>query len=79
MLRTDATQDPVDRFGRLPVYVSGGGVDFGREMIASGWAKVYVCERDFRRVTAYRKAQASVRAARRGVWRECGGAFHRAA
>lgn len=77
-LQADATQDRVDRFGRLLAYVSAGDTDLGREMVASGWAKVYVFKNDFQRVTTYRSAQASVRAARRGVWRKCGGAFHRA-
>ena len=74
-LKSDPTQDRADRFGRLLVYVIGGGVDFGRTMISSGWAKTYVFEREFLRVTTYRRAQAS---AKRGVWRKCGGNFHRA-
>ena len=77
-LTTDPTQDAVDRFGRLLAYVNGGGVDFGRTMISSGWAKTYVYEREFARVTTYRRAQASARAARRGVLRKCGGDFHSA-
>jgi endonuclease YncB( thermonuclease family) len=77
-LRTDPTQDVLDRYDRLLAYVSAGGVDFGRTMVASGWAKVYVYEQDFLRVAGYRRAQASGKAAGRGVWRKCGGAFHRA-
>lgn len=77
MLRSDPTQDRVDRFDRLLAYVSAAGVDFGRTMISSGWAKVYVFKRDFLRVGTYRRAQASAKAAKRGVWRKCGGNFHR--
>ena len=77
-LTTDPTQDVLDTYGRLLAYVSAGGSDVGRSMVASGWAKVYVFETDFRRVATYRKAQASVKAAKRGVWRKCGGNFHRA-
>ena len=77
-LRTDPTQDLVDRFGRLLAYVDAGGLDFGRAMISSGWAKVYVYERGFERVSTYRRTQASGKAAKRGVWRKCGGNFHRA-
>ena len=77
-LTTDPTQDVVDTYGRLLAYVNAGGSDLGRSMVASGWAKVYVFKTDFRRVTTYRKAQASVKAAKRGVWRKCGGNFHRA-
>jgi endonuclease YncB( thermonuclease family) len=79
-LTTDPTQDAVDRFGRVLAYVKGGGADLGRSMVSSGWAKTYVYEHDFARVGTYRKAQASARKARpgRGVWRTCGGNFHRA-
>ena len=77
-LTTDPTQDVFDTYGRLLAYVSAGGSDVGRSMVASGWAKVYVFKTDFRRVATYRKAQASVKAAKRGVWRKCGGNFHRA-
>ncbi len=77
-LTSDPTQDRVDRFGRLLAYVQGGGVDLGRSMISSGWARTYVFRRDFARVGTYRRAQALARAASRGVWRKCGGNFHRA-
>lgn len=76
-LRSDPTQDRVDRYGRVLAYVGGGGVDFGHTMILSGWAKTYVYERDFQRVAKYRTAQRSARSAKRGVWRKCGGNFHR--
>ena len=79
-LTTDPTQDAVDRYGRVLAYVSGGGADFGRSMVASGWAKTYVYEQSFRRVGTYRRAQAAAKKAKpgRGVWRTCGGNFHRA-
>jgi micrococcal nuclease len=77
-LTSDPTQDVFDDYGRLLAYVNAGGSDLGRSMVASGWAKVYVFERDFGRVSSYRKAHASVKAAKRGVWRKCGGNFHRA-
>jgi micrococcal nuclease len=74
----DPAQARVDRFGRLLAYVDAGGVDLGRAMIASGWAKTYVYGQAFARVTTYRRAQASAEAANRGVRRACGGDFHRA-
>ena len=77
-LTSDPTRDRVDRFGRRLAYVSARGVDFGRTMVASGWAKTYVYRRAFQRVAAYRRAQASAKAAYRGVWRACGGDYHRA-
>jgi endonuclease YncB( thermonuclease family) len=79
-LTSDPTQDAVDRYGRVLAYVDGDGADFGRSLVSSGWAKTYVYGQGFRRVGAYRRAQASARKARpgRGVWRTCGGNFHRA-
>lgn len=78
-LQTDPTQDLTDRYGRLLSYVSAGGDDFGRVMVASGWAKTYVYGgTDFARVAAYRKAQKAARSARKGVHRRCAGNFHRA-
>ena len=47
-------------------------------MISSGWATTYVYDREFARVATYRRAQASARAAKRGVPRKCGGDFHSA-
>ncbi len=73
-LRTDPTQDRVDRYARVLAYV--GGVDFADTMMLSGWAKTYVYERDLQRVAKYRTARRSARSAR-GVWRRYGGNFHR--
>ena len=71
-LQTDPTHPRADRSERLLVYVSARGVDLGRMMIASGSAKVDVFESDFERRAAYRKAEASAKAAKRGLWRRCG-------
>ncbi len=71
-LQTDPTQDREDGSDRLLAYVNAGRVDFGHTMILSGAAKLHVSRRDFLRASAYRKAQASARAAKRGVWRGCG-------
>ena len=76
-ITTDPTQDLTDRYGRLLSYVSAGTTDFGRTMVASGWAKTYVYGVDFQRVSAYRSAQRSARSARKGVHRKCAGNFHR--
>jgi len=78
-LRTDPTQDLTDRYGRLLAYVSAGGDDFGRVMVGSGWATTYVYrDTDFERVSTYRKAERTARAARKGVHRLCASNFHRA-
>ena len=77
-LRSDPTQDATDRYGRMLAYVGSGGVDFGRSMVSSGWARTYVYETDFQRADAYRRAQSAARSAGRGVWRTCAGDVHRA-
>lgn len=73
-LQTDPTQARAGQSERLLVYVSARGVDLGRMMIASGLAKVDVFESHFERRATYRKAQASAKAAKRGLWRRCGDA-----
>lgn len=72
-LQTDPMKARDDQSARLLVYVSARGVDLGRTMIASGAATVDVFESDFVRLVDYRKAQASAKAAKRGLWRSCGG------
>lgn len=72
-LRTDPTREREGESGGLLAYVGVGGSDFGRTLIASGWAKVQPFDANFLRVSAYRKAQASAKAAKRGLWRRCAG------
>ena len=78
-LRTDPTQATYDRYGRLLAYVDlvgGGSMNAG--MIRAGWADVYVYNGvPFQRVRPFRRAQTQARTAGRGVWRRCGGDFHR--
>ena len=77
-ITTDPTQDLTDRYGRLLSYVSAGTTDFGRTMVAAGWATTYVYGGvDFQRVRAYRSAQSSAKSARKGVYRKCASSFHR--
>ena len=76
-ITTDPTQEMTDRYGRLLSYVSAGTTDFGRAMVASGWAKTYVYGVDFQRVSAYRSAQRSAKSGRKGVHRKCASNFHR--
>lgn len=80
VLRQDASQDAVDRYGRALAYVEVGGRDAGEAMVASGWAKPYVYRGvEFARVDAYRAAAREARARSAGVHGACGGDFHRAA
>ena len=78
LLVTDPTQDLFDRYGRLLAYVVSrrDGLDLGKAQLAHGWARVYVFDRPFRRLPAYRRAARRARRASRGAWRICGGHFH---
>lgn len=72
VLRGDATQDTRDRYGRLLAYVwLPGGKDLGYQLVRGGFAKVYVFERPFRRVSAYRRAELVAQRAPRGLWERC--------
>jgi micrococcal nuclease len=68
----DRTQNTRDRYGRLLAYVVlESGRDMGRELIAGGHAAVYVYRRPFLRISGYRSAEGSAKAAKRGLWRSC--------
>jgi micrococcal nuclease len=81
LLVTDPSQDRRDRFGRLLAYVRQPGVPgtVQEQLLADGWARVYVFDRDrpFARVDAFRAAAAQARRSGAGVWDECGGDFRR--
>jgi micrococcal nuclease len=79
-LTSDPTQDERDRYGRLLAYVKTDvGVNVGRKLIAQGWATTYVYNNvPFLQVPACNAAEDGARSARRGVYRSCGGNFHRA-
>ena len=72
VLKGDATQATRDRYGRLLAYVwLPGGKDLGYQLVAGGFAKVYVYDRAFQRLPAYRSAEASARGATAGLWSGC--------
>ena len=72
VLRGDPTQDTRDRFGRLLAYVSlPGGSDLGLQLIRGGFGEVFVFERPFRRLGAYRSAEQAARSAGLGLWGAC--------
>ena len=73
VLRGDASQDTRDRYGRLLAYVwIPGGKDLGYQLIAGGYAKVYVFRNAFERLSAYRNAEAGAKGAVAGQWKACG-------
>jgi endonuclease YncB( thermonuclease family) len=78
-LTTDATQDTVDRYGRLLAYVNrlSDDLDLGRSMIGKGWAMAYVYDsRPFQRFASYSTTERLAESTSRGVWASCGGDFH---
>ena len=73
VLRGDPTQATRDRYGRLLAYVElPEGKDLGQQLIAGGFAKVYVYNNHpFQRVTAYRAAEVIGRTRSSSLW-HCG-------
>ena len=72
VLRGDATQDTRDRYGRLLAYVwIPGGKDLGYQLVAGGFAKVYVYRSAFTRLSAYRNAEAAAKSSATGQWKAC--------
>lgn len=75
VLRGDASQDTRDRYGRLLAYVwLPGGKDLGYQLIAGGFAKVYVYRDPFQRLSAYRSAGATAKGSSAGQWKACAAA-----
>lgn len=72
VLKGDGTQDTRDAYGRLLAYVwLPGGKDLGFQLLARGLARVYVFERPFQRLGAYRRAEQMGRRRADGMWRVC--------
>lgn len=62
-----------DRYGRLLAYVwIPGGRDLGYQLVAGGFAKVYVYHDPFQRLPAYRTAESRAKSAAVGTWKACG-------
>jgi micrococcal nuclease len=73
VLRGDRTQDTRDRYGRLLAYVwLPGGRDLGYQLVAGGYAKVYVYSSPFQRLPAYETAESRARSSAVGRWKACG-------
>jgi micrococcal nuclease len=72
VLRGDATQATRDRYRRLLAYVwLPGGKDLGYQLLAGGFAAVYVYDGPFERLAAYRRAEASAKSGPAGQWSAC--------
>ena len=70
-VRTDPTQDRLDRYGRLLAYINKGALDLGRVMVARGLASVYVYDEEFLRYPSYDRAEDAAIAADRGSLPDC--------
>jgi micrococcal nuclease len=79
-LTTDPTQDRVDRYGRTLAYVNlaASNLDVAKRLVRAGRAAVYVFDQPFSRLISFEAAQEAAKSAGLGVWRTCGGDFHRA-
>ena len=71
LLRGDPTQDTRDRYGRLLAYAWVRGRDVGYQQVEAGLARVYVYDRPFQRLGAYRRPEAIGRTRPRNVWSTC--------
>lgn len=74
VLKGDSTQATRDRYGRLLAYAWVAGTrDLGYQMLERGLARVYVYDRPFARLAAYRKAELAGRRVTPSIWTSCGG------
>jgi endonuclease YncB( thermonuclease family) len=68
-LTSDPSQDLTDRYGRILRYVAKGKADVNRRLVNRGHARVYVYDNTpFKRVRAYRTAQAFAKRHHLGLW-----------
>jgi len=68
----DATQATRDKYGRLLAYVVlPGGRDLGYQELARGYARVYVYDRPFQRLGAYKRAEQVGRTRSDSIWHGC--------
>jgi micrococcal nuclease len=70
----DPTQATRDRYGRLLAYVVlPSGRDLGYQELARGYARVYIYDRPFVRLAAYRRAERIGSTYADGITRACSG------
>ena len=68
-LELDDTQGERDKYGRILAYAFlPDGTDFGKEMIAGGFAREYTYDAPYRYQAEYRAAEREAKAATRGLW-----------
>lgn len=71
-LETDPSQDLRDKYGRFLAYVFlPNDANVGELMIEKGFAREYTYTRPYEFQKEFKKAEASARGARRGLWSVC--------
>lgn len=66
---TDKTQGKHDKYGRLLAYIKyDGSKDFGKAMIAGGFAKEYTYKKKYANQSSYKSAQTKAKKDRKGMW-----------
>jgi endonuclease YncB( thermonuclease family) len=68
VLEADSTQGELDKYGRLLRYVFVDGTDYGKYMIANGYAHEYTYHIPYKYQTEYKNAQKSAEANQLGFW-----------
>jgi micrococcal nuclease len=68
LLKTDPTQDDIDRYGRLLRYVFLDGVDINHEMIKKGFAFEYTYKVPYLKQSKYKSTQENAQKNSLGLW-----------
>lgn len=69
-LEKDLTQDDQDRYGRYLrfVWLENSNIDYGKQMIANGYAFEYTYQKPYKYQIEYRLAQKTAETERKGLW-----------
>jgi micrococcal nuclease len=68
-IAADASQDDVDKYGRSLRFITlPDGSDYGRAMIADGYAHEYTYDVPYAKQAEYRAAEKEASTAKRGLW-----------
>lgn len=67
-IETDTSQDNRDKYQRLLRYIWLNGEDFGKKMIAEGYAYEYTYDLPYKYQAEYKQAQNDAEAGKKGLW-----------
>ena len=68
VLESDSSQQNVDKYGSLLRYVFVNGVDFGKQMIAEGYAHEYTYDLPYKYQLEYKASERQARKDKVGLW-----------